>query len=124
MQGEVYIDNSEGHKIDPALESNQVAIKNELLKSVATNSANFGTQRITLDGSGLGSGADQLCRECWISFQTTDDVHIAIGKAGDADAIDFLLPPDVIIPLPIRNTSQIKLYGATPGDLIYLMWRD
>ncbi len=110
-------------RIDPATEDLQQDIKTELQKSVATNSVNFGTQRITLSGAGLGAGASQACRECWISFETTANVHLAIKNSGDADATDFLLPPNVIIPLPVRNTSQIKLFGDS-ADLIYLMWRD
>ncbi len=124
MSDKVYLCDDDGNDINPATVENQELLVTEALKSTAINSSTFGTEKITLDGSGLGVvSVPTVCRECFISFQASNDVHLAIQNSGDADADDFLLPPDVIFPVPIRNTSQIRLFG-TAGDLIYIMWRD
>lgn len=120
-----YLSDDDGNRINPATVENQETLVTEALKSTAINSANWGTEKITLDGDGLGTvSVPVACRECYISHQiSSNDLHLAIKNSGDADANDFLLPPNVVIPLPIRNTSQIRLFG-TATDLVYIMWRD
>lgn len=119
---DTYVSNADGYRVSPATEDRQLEILTELAKSTAPNSFSFGTERLVLDGSGLAVGGDQICRECWLSFQTTNDVHIAIRNSGDADTGDFLVPPNIVLKIPVRNTSQIRVFG-TAADLIYLMWR-
>jgi hypothetical protein len=124
MQADVHVvEPVTGERISPATEGNLTDLVNETKESVSKNSLNFGTQRLTIDANGVAVGANQACREVWISFQTTNDVHLAVQESGDADANDFLLPPNVIIPVPARNTSKIRIFG-TAADFVYLMWRD
>ncbi len=124
MSDKTYLCDSDGNDINPATIENQETLIEEVLKSTAINSANWGTEKITLDGSGLGTvSVPTACRECLISFQVSNDVHIAIKDSGNATANDFLLPPDPVVPLAIRNTSQIRICG-THGEAIYLMSRD
>ena len=108
-----------------ATESNQQELIDAVNQSVSTNSSTFGTEKITIDGDGLGIvSVPTACREVWVTHQvSSNDVHLAIQDSGDADANDFLLPPNVVIKVPIRNTSQIRLFG-TAADLVYLMWRN
>ena len=124
MSDKAYLCNENGDDINPAIVENQQTLITEALKSTAITSANWGTEKITLDGDGLGIvSVPAACREAWISFQTSNDVHVAIQDSGNADADDFLLPPNVVTKMPIRNTSQIRLFG-TSADLVYIMWRD
>jgi len=123
MQGEIYVDNSDGHKIDPATENNQREIVNELKQSVATNSLNFGTQKLTIGGDKLATGSDQMCRMCYISHTNSNATYVENAESGDADAASFLLPADVILELPIRNVNKLSFYG-TAADTIHILWRD
>ena len=124
MNNHTYLSDEGGNQINPATSENQQLLVDEALKSTAINSAGWGTEKITLDGSGLGEvSVGSACRECYISHQVSNDVHLAIKNSGNADANDFLLPPDIVNKFPIRNTSQIRLFGIA-NDLIYIMWRD
>ena len=122
MNQNVFLSNTDGHQVNPASNELQREQLDETLKSISTNSSTFGTERLTMGVSVAGS--NQACREVWITTQSTADVHIAIKNSGDATVLDFLLPPDVVLKVPVRNTSQVRVYCATAGEYVYLMWRD
>ena len=125
MSNHVYVNDVDGNSINPATLENQEILINEALKSTAVTSANWGTEKITLDGDGLGVVVTgNACRECWIMFPGSSAVYLAIKNEGNATANDFQLPTVTkVLQFPIRNTSQIKLFGST-GDIVRILWRD
>lgn len=122
MSNRMHVMDNDSHDINVASQELQRKVLDEVNKSVSTNSSTFGTERLTMGVSIAGS--NQACRECFITTQSTADVHIAIKNSGNATVLDFLLPPDIVLPLPVRNTSQIRVYCATAGEYVYLMWRN
>ena len=125
MSNHVYINDDDGNSINPATLENQEILINEALKSTAVTSANWGTELITLDGSGNGAViVGNICRECWIVFPGSSAMYLAVKNEGNATANDFRLPTVTkIVRLPIRNTSQLKFFG-TAGNLVTILWRD
>ncbi|MBW8002556.1 MAG: hypothetical protein FVQ80_11120 [Planctomycetes bacterium] len=123
MQGDVYLSNDKGVRINPALEENQVLIVNELAESTAKNSLSFGTEQVTLDGGGLAVGGNQVCRTALVTHTNSNATYVGNTADGDADATSFLLPADEIVPIPIRNTDKLSFFG-TVADTVHILWRD
>ena len=122
-QGEFYIDNKEGHKIDPATEDLQRDIKTELQKSTASNSLNWGTKRVTIQGDGVAVGPDQPCRTCIISH-TNATIYVGSTDEGTPDTLSFLLPTDTYLEIPIKNLNKLSFFGIVAGEFVHILWRD
>jgi len=112
-------------RIDPATEDLQRDIKTELQKSTASNSLNWGTKRVTIQGNGVGVGPNQPCRTCVISHTVTDTSPVYVGSTdeGTPDALSFLLPTDTYLEIPVRNTNKLSFFGIA-GEFVHILWRD
>ncbi len=108
--------------IAPAVEETQQGILAELQESVAKNSLNFGTKRVTLNGSGVGAGPDQPCRTCIVSHTNTT-TYVGSASEGTPDALSFLLPKDTYLEIPVRNLNKLSFFG-TAGEFVHILWRD
>ena len=123
MNQHVYIvDPQTNHDISPSIEETQQEILAELQGSVAKNSLNFGTVRVTLNGSGVAVGPDQPCRTCVVSHTNTT-TYVGSTDEGIPDALSFLLATDTPLEIPVRNLNKISFFG-TAGEFVHLMWRD
>lgn len=122
MQGEVYLSNVNGVKVNPAIEENQQLIVNELAESTAKNSLDFGTEAITLGAGVAATAGDQPCRTALV-IHTGTDLHVGNSANGDADATGFLIPPDVLVPIPVRNTNKLSFF-STASNTVHILWRD
>ena len=111
-----------GERINPASQERQQLLLEEVVQSKDKNSLNFGTQRVTLQGSGIGVGGDQPCRTCLVSHSNTT-TYVGSTADGDPDALDFLIPKDVVVEIPVRNVNKLSFFG-TAGEYIYVLWRD
>jgi hypothetical protein len=82
-------------------------------------SGEFGVELVTLDGSGLGQGADQDCREITVWPERLK--LVAMGETALAAASGVILP-EAPIPVPLSNTSKL-FFDGTIGDVVYILWR-
>jgi len=82
-------------------------------------SGSFGVEVITLDGSGLGQGSDQPCREVTVWPEASKSIKI--GESTSAANGGPVLIADYLI-IPIENTNKLHFKG-TSGDKVYLLWR-
>ncbi len=119
---DTYISNSLGERINPATREVQDEILNEIKESIAKNSLNWGTQRITIQGNGVGVGEDQPCRTCVVSHANTT-TYVGSTEEGTPDASSFLLPTKTYLEIPVRNTNKLSFFG-TAGEYVYVLWRD
>ena len=119
---DVYVSNEDGYRINPATEEKQTEIAAHLQESVASNSLNWGTQRITIQGDGVAVGEDRPCRTCVISHSNTT-VYVGSTDEGTPDAGSFLVPKDTYLEIPVRNTNKLSFFG-TAGEYVYVLWRD
>ena len=119
---DTYISKSNGERVDPATEDLQRETINQLDQSVAKNSLNWGTQRITIQGDDVGVGEDQPCRTCIVSHANTT-TYVGSTDEGTPDALSFLLPTKTYLEIPVRNTNKLSFFG-TPGESVYILWRD
>ena len=110
-------------RIDPATEDLQRDIKTELQKSTASNSLNWGTKRVTIQGDGVAVGPDQPCRTCIISHTHTT-IYVGSTDEGTPDALSFLLPTDTYLEIPIKNLNKLSFFGTVAGEFVHLLWRD
>lgn len=122
MQADVHVNHSSGYRINPATEENQTLLLNEALESTAKNSLSFGTELITFGAVAL-TAADQPCRTCLVSHSNSNATYVENAGTGDADTSSFLVPADVILELPVRNTNKLSFFG-TAGDAVSILWRD
>lgn len=83
-------------------------------------SENGGTQKLTIS-SNVAQGSDQVCRSILVVHTSANAVYMNIGATADAD--DFIIPANVIVPVPIDNCSELHFFG-TDADTIRLLWRD
>ncbi len=122
MQGEFYISNSDGNKINPAIAENQSLLLNEVVQSTSKNSLDFGTEKITLGGAAVPA-KDQPCRTCYVSHANSNATYVENSGIRNADASSFLLPANVVVEMPIRNTNKLSFFG-TSADAVHILWRD
>ena len=104
MHNIIYLSDKAGKTIDPLI----------------ANSASGGTQKLTI-ASNVAQGSDQTCRSILVVHASDNAVYMNIGATADAD--DFIIPKNVVIPVPIDNCSKLYFYG-TDADTIRLLWRD
>lgn len=83
-------------------------------------SGEFGVEVITLDGSGLGRGADQPCRELYVWPETGKAMRM--GESALAAASGVVLPEAHPVQIPLSNTNKLYFDGTT-GDYVYIIWR-
>ncbi len=119
-QGEFFIDNAEGHKINPATQEDAALLLNEAVQSKDKNSLDFGTQSITLVGAAVTAG-DNPCRTCLV---THSDSGVYVGNIADgsADTSSFLIPPDIVVEIPVRNTNKLSFFASSAT--VFILWRD
>ncbi len=122
MHGEFYIDNVDGVKINPATEEKQSLLLNEVVQSVSRNSLDFGTEKITLGAVAITAG-DQPCRTCLVSHSNSNATYMGNSADGAASANSFLLPADIVVEVPVRNTNKLSFFG-TAADTVTILWRD
>lgn len=84
------------------------------------NSSTGGTQKLAID-SNVAQGSDQACRSILVVHASDNAVYVNIGATADAN--DFIIPKNVVVPIPIDNCSKLYFYG-TNADIIRLLWRD
>lgn len=82
-------------------------------------SAKGGAQKVTL-ANNVGQGSSQPCRSILVVHASDNAVYMNIGAAADAD--DFIIPKNVIVPVPVSDCSDLYFYG-TNADTIRLLWR-
>jgi len=123
---------TEGSRINPATEEKQddviTAIEaNEtdveaLLggTSLIKQSTSGGTQKLTI-ASNVAQGSSQACRSVLVVHTSDNAVYVNIGATADAD--DFPIPKNVVVPIPVDNCSDLYFYG-TDADTIRLLWRN
>lgn len=100
----VYLSDKDGKTVDPLF----------------ANSSTGGTQKLTI-ASNVAQGSDQDCRSILVVHTSSNAVYMNIGAIADVD--DFIIPANVIVPVPINNCSKLYFYG-TDADTIRLLWRD
>ncbi len=123
MQTDVYVnDPNTKERISPATEETLFALVNEALESTAKNSLDFGTELITLGGVAI-TASDQPCRTCLVSHANSNATYVENSGDGDADVSSFLIPPNVILEIPVRNTNKLSFFG-TAADAVSILWRD
>ena len=83
-----------------------------------------GTQKLTI-ASNVVVGTAQPCRSCLVTVPSgnTGRVYLTIADEA-ADVSDFLLPEDIVIPMPVDDCSDLHFYGGTNGDVVYILWRN
>lgn len=104
MHNIMYLSDKAGKTIDPLI----------------ARSENGGTQKLTI-ASNIAQGSDQACRSILVVHTSSNAVYMNIGATADAN--DFIIPANVIVPVPIDNCSKLYFYG-TDADTIRLLWRD
>ncbi len=121
-QGEFYISNKNGHKINPATEEGSTLILNEVVQSKDKNSLDFGTELLSVVALAVGiSASDQPCRTAYVS--ATAKVNVENFANGPADAASFYIPKDTVVEIPVRNTNKLSFYSAA-GASVHILWRD
>ena len=108
--------------LHPNEEGTQQEILAEAKESIAKNSLNWGTVRVTLQGDGVGVGPDQPCRTCVVSHTNTT-TYVGSTEEGTPDALSFLLPTDTYLEIPVRNLNKLSFFG-TAAEYVHIMWRD
>jgi len=79
-----------------------------------------GTQKLTI-ATTHAQGTAQPCRSILVVHTSDNAVYMNIGATADAD--DFIIPKNVIVPVPVDDCSDLYFYG-TNGDTIRLLWRN
>ncbi len=120
-QGEFFIDNAGGHKINPATEESQTSLVNSAEASLSKNSNGGGSQVLTI-ASNVANGSNVACRSA-IVWTDGSDVRMKIGD-GDATADDFLLLGAAYLPVPVTNPIHLRFYGGTDGKKVYILYRN
>ncbi len=122
MQGKVWLNNKDGRDINPATEEGSTLILNELVQSKDKNSLDFGTELLTIVAAAVGiSASDQPCRTVLISASAA--INVGNSANGPADASSFYIAKDIVVEIPVRNTSKLSFYSAA-GASVYILWRD
>lgn len=102
-------------RINPATEEKQT-------DSLSAPSTDGGTQKLTIPADPFQvAGSDQTCRSILVVHSSDNAVYMNLGAVADAD--DFLIPKNVVIPVPIDNCSKLNFFG-TEADTIRLLWRN
>lgn len=123
MQADVYVnDPNTRARVNPATQESLVDLLNETKESTAKNSLTFGTQLITLSAVAVTAG-NQLCRTALVSHSNSNATYVENAGTKDADALSFLIPPNVILEIPVRNTNKLSFFGAA-ADEVSIIWRD
>lgn len=90
--------------------------------SLIKQSTAGGTEKLTIPGTPFQiAGTAQVCRCVSIVHSNTNPVYFQIGALADVN--DFIIPKDVVIPVPIDNCSKLNFFG-TENDTIQLLWRN
>lgn len=90
--------------------------------SLIKQSTTGGTQKLTIPADPFQiAGSAQACRSVLVVHSSDNAVYMNIGAVADTD--DFLIPKNVVIPVPIDNCSKLHFFG-TQADTIRLLWRD
>lgn len=80
------------------------------------------TQKLTIPADPFQvTGSDQACRSVLVVHTSDNAVYMNIGAVADAD--DFIIPKNVVIPVPIDNCNKLHFFG-TQADIIRLLWRN
>lgn len=80
----------------------------------------FGVEVITLDGDGLGQGANQPCREIYVWPEVGKTV--GMGETALAAGNGVVLPEAHPVQIPLSNTNKLFFNGVT-GEDVYIIWR-
>ena len=83
-------------------------------------SAGGGTQKLTV-ANNVAQGTSQACRGVLVVTSSSNATYVNIGATADAD--DFILPQNVVVPIPVSDCSDIYIYG-TNSDTVRLLWRN
>lgn len=90
--------------------------------SLSTPSTGGGTQKLTIPADPFQvAGSAQACRSVLVVHTSDNAVYMNLGAVADAD--DFPIPKNVVIPVPIDNCSKLNFFG-TAADTIRLLWRN
>ena len=90
--------------------------------SLIKTSSTGGTQKLTIPADPFQiAGSAQPCRSVSMIQSNENPVYMNIGAVADAD--DFLIPKDIMIPLNYDDCSKLNFFG-TANDVIQLIWRD
>ena len=117
-----FITDKDGIMIDPATEQLQREISAKLDYVVNKPSSDWGSERLVIGGAGLAKGSNHRCKECWISFDSTNSTYLSVNDDdSDATIENFKMPENIVIKIPIVNTSMLHFKG-TAADSIYLIW--
>lgn len=123
MQADVYVvDPLTGERIKPSTETSQVELLNEVKESTSKNSLDFGTEKITFGATAI-TASDHPCRTALVSHANSNATYMENSGTGDADASSFLVPANVILEIPVRNTNKLSFFG-TAADAVHILWRD
>lgn len=117
---DTFVSNDDGERINPATEDKQDDIVTAIDDSLVTKSTSGGTQKLTIS-SNVAQGTSQACRSILVVHASDNAVYMNIGATADAD--DFIIPKNVIVPVPVDNCSDLYFYG-TDADTIRLLWRN
>lgn len=119
---DTFISDKSKERINPATEEKQQEMLAEAKESIAKNSLNWGTRRVTIQGNQVSVGPDQPCRTCVVSH-TNATVYVGSTDEGTPNAASFLLPTDTYLEIPIRNLNKLSFFG-TAGEFVHILWRD
>lgn len=90
--------------------------------SLIKQSTSGRTQKLAIPADSFQvAGSDQECRSVLVVHASDNAVYMNIGAVADAD--DFLIPKNMVIPVPVDNCSRLNFFG-TADDIIRLLWRN
>lgn len=91
-------------------------------KSLNMNSREGGALQVDISASARSRlASDTDCSSC-IVWTASAGVYVTIGE--NADATKFLLPANVILPIPVDNLNLISAYNSGASSAkIYVLWR-
>ncbi len=119
---DTYISDVGGDRIDPATEDLQREILAKLDLVQNRPSSNWGTERLVVGADGLAKGSNHSCKECWVSFDSTNSTYLSVNEGDDDATIEsFKIPENEVIKVPIVNTNRLHFKG-TAADSVYLIF--
>ena len=131
---DTYLSNVANGRINPATEDKQdsvvaAQITMEAAIDAIINSGALGrqstageSQKLTLT-TGTGTGANQVCRECYVKPDPANTASVNINLSAAADVNDGPLD-NRWMKVPVSNTNVLNFFSTDADAVVFLMWRN